>query len=138
MSLAAVHATKKQLGINDVRYRRLLADQGATSSKQLNDDGHKKLIAAMYRSVQQQQEAERSKSAQEKKIWALWYDLKGHLPAKEQTIQYLLGFCKRSSGATGDIKALSDLTPAQAHKAIEALKTRLEQEQTSISKDVPF
>lgn len=136
MSLAVVHITKKQLGLTDAEYQQLLFDAGVRSSKELNEDGQRSLVAAMH-SFRRRQAGTRPKSPQERKIWALWFELKGHLPLREQTHDYLLGFCRRAGNAPS-IQAIADLSCSEAYKVIEALKRRLPQEQTNLSGDVPF
>ena len=135
MQIAAIKIAQKQAELSDQEYRQLLFNvAGARSSKELDEDGRRRVMAALQRQVNAARPAIQPKTPQQRKIWALWYDLKPRLPGREQNTSYLLGICRIAAGVN-KLADLADLDKQQAHKAIEALKLRLDAE---ISKDVPF
>ena len=145
MSIAAIHTIKSKLRMSDRDYRALLMRvAGVTSSKQLTAEGDKAVVRAL-RTMERDAWATAPKSRQEAKIWALWLgndDRPGlirYLPAEKRNAQYLAGILKNFGPVEwhGGILSFAKFKPAQIRKAIEALKTRLDQEQDKLS-DVPF
>lgn len=140
MQISAIKIEQRNRGISDELYRSLLMRvTGKSSSKDLSDDERKRVYVEMTRGGSKPVEAA-PKAATASKIWALWYDLKGYLPERERTVSYLLGFVRRASGneQIKDAAGLSLLSPKEAYRTIEALKSRLEQEVNQINKEVPF
>lgn len=145
MSIAAIHTIKSKLRMSDRDYRALLMRvAGVTSSKQLTAEGDKAVVRAL-RAMERDAWATAPKSRPEAKIWALWLgndDRPGlirYLPAEKRNAQYLAGILKNFGPVEwhGGILSFAKFKPAQIRKAIEALKTRLDQEQDKLS-DVPF
>lgn len=135
MQIAAIKIAQKEAELSDQEYRQLLFSvAGVHSSKELDEDGRRRVMAALQRRVRAARPASQPKTPQQRKIWALWYDLKPRLPDREQNISYLLGICRVAAGLD-KLADLTDLDKRQAHKAIEALKLRLDAE---IGKNVPF
>lgn len=143
MNIAAVKIAQKRAGLPDPEYRALLRRvAGVTSSKELDEARYKRVLAELYRIADQNAAAatSRDKKPVERKIWALWYELRGHLPAPERSVDYLLGFIRRAAHRD-DLRKPDDLallTNAEAHRAIEALNHRVNQEQSALAADVPF
>jgi hypothetical protein len=141
--IASVKIAQKEAGISDKEYRNLLFDvAGVRSSKDLSQDNYKKVLAKLYKIANAHQQAAVStpKTAQERKIWALWYALVDFLPPQERGAKYLFGFAARVIGVDR-INSLATLDGGEKHKIIEALKQRLDQEENRLKKvlkDVPF
>lgn len=128
MNLAAIHIQKNKAGLSDQQYRQLLLDcAGVNSSKQLDETGYKAVMKELYSMTQPTYDPNVERSPQEKKIWALWYELRELLPEQERTPRYLFGIIKRVAGVE-KIRALSELSSSQMHKCIEALKRKLDEE----------
>lgn len=149
MSLAAIHIAKKELALTDAEYRTILQQvAGVSSAKYLDAAGDRAVMARLYALRDERRGAaqKRVKTPAERKIWALWLGcenapgLCSYLPQPERTVAYLLGFVRRASGNQKIWEAddLASLTRKQAYHTIEALKSRLEQEQKNIAREVPF
>ncbi len=149
MSLAAIHIAKKELALTDAEYRTILQQvAGVSSAKYLDTAGDRAVMARLYalRDERRGAAVKRAKTPAERKIWALWLGsnddpgLRFYLPQAERTVAYLLGFVRRASGNQKILEAddLASLTRKQAYHAIEALKSRIEQEQKNIAREVPF
>lgn len=149
MSLAAIHIVKKELALTDAEYRAILREvAGVDSAKYLDDAGDRAVMARLYalREERRGTAVKRVKTPAERKIWALWLGgeddpgLRSYLPQPERTVAYLLRFVRRASGNQQILQAddLASLTRKQAYHTIEALKRRIDQEQKSIAKEVPF
>ena len=149
MSLAAIHIAKKELALTDAEYRAILREvAGVDSAKYLDTAGDRAVMARLYalRDERRGAAVKRAKTPAERKIWALWLGsdddpgLRFYLPQAERTVAYLLGFVRRASGNQKIWEAddLASLTRKQASQTIEALKSRIEQEQKSIAREVPF
>lgn len=149
MSLAAIHIAKKELAMTDAEYRTILQQvAGVSSAKYLDTAGDRAVMARLYalRDERRGAAVKRAKTPAERKIWALWLGsnddpgLRFYLPQAERTVAYLLGFVRRASGNQKILEAddLASLTRKQAYHAIEALKSRIEQEQKNIAREVPF
>lgn len=121
-SVAAVKIAQKQAHMPEAAYRDLLARQfSAGSCTYLTAEQRDKLVAAIHRWA-----GERPKSATERKIWALWYDLKPYLTPDQRTVDYLLAIDRRASG-NDKITGLAALRDREEYKTIEALKRRVDQ-----------
>lgn len=120
-SIAAIKIAQKEAGLDDPTYRALLHRlTGVTSATMLNPQQRKKVFAEIRKRIHVE------KTPAEKKLWALWYDLKKYLPEEEHKVRYLIGFINRLTDR--EINKVSDLTPAERVKAIEALKLRIVEE----------
>ncbi len=132
--IQAIKIEQKKAGIPDKEYRNMLRQiAGVSSARDLDEKAGKAVLKAIRtkeaalhgRSFRQPQ------TAQERKIWAMWYELREMLPKEERTFQYLLGFCRRVSGEP-NAGNLGGFNKPQLHKIIEALKQRIDQEYEAI------
>ena len=133
MSVAAIQIQRKKLGLSETRYRSILRSVGgAASSRDLSPEADR----AVYRTLC---DMARATTPQARYIWVLWEELQPYLPPAEKNGAYLAGLIRRVSGAyLADLSELSGLEPQVLHKAIEALKQRIAQEQSKIKEEVPF
>ena len=149
MSLAAIHITKKELGLTEAEYRAILREvAGVESAKYLDESGDRAVMARLYaiRDERRQAAKKRVKTPTERKIWRLWLGceknpgLRSYLPQPERTVSYLLGFVRRASGnqKIQEVDDLASLTRKQAYHTIEALKLRLDHEREKVAQEVPF
>ena len=146
MSLAAIHIAKKELALTDAEYRALLRETAGVDSAKYLDAAGIRTIMARLNALRARRTLARTKTPAERKIWALWLGseddpgLRFYLPQAERTVAYLLGFVRRASGNQNILEAddFATLTRNQVYHTIEALKSRIEQEQKSIAKEVPF
>ena len=143
MSLAAIHILKKELCLTDAEYRGVLRREAAVeSAKFLDEDGDRAVMRALYtiRDQRLAAEKERPKSPEERKVWGLWYELKGYLPEEKRTAAYLAGFAERFGlvKKTGGSVSFEDFEPQEFHTLIEALKLRLAYEEERLAAEVPF
>ena len=141
--LAAIHIAKKEANLTDAGYRQLLSEvAGVDSAKHLSDAGYQAVMREL-KGIQYDNQSKakaRPKSPSERKIWALWYDLRNYLPIQERTAAYLFGFARRASGCD-ELPSLGDLSAQQAYRVIEALKARLAQEVATFNvnnQEAPF
>lgn len=134
MNPVAIQIIRRQLRLNEARYRSVLRNAGGvSSSKELTDAGARKVYEEMCRMAQASTPAARY-------VWVLWNSLQNFLPAKERNGAYLVGFirkCVPTAAGISDLSQLSILTPAELHKTIESLKIRIENEKQKMA-DVPF
>ena len=145
MNLAAIHIRAKEAGLDDAAYRDLLLQvAGVTSAKELDEDQYLAVMREIWARIhakQRRPKITRPKTKTESKIWAVWYEIGKYIPREEWTAPYLMGFVSRvihrEARSTGD---LATLTPAEAHKVIESLKQRLDQEEFEYQQKtgVPF
>ena len=124
--LAAIHIAKKQAGLSDEAYRRILRDNfNVKSAKELDDSAASQLV----RDLSSRRQASAPGEPAVAKIWALWYnEIKPYLPEREQTSFYLLGIVRKASGSA--ISRPDDfrrLNAKQMYKAIEALKLKADE-----------
>ncbi|MDD4817091.1 MAG: DUF1018 domain-containing protein [Victivallaceae bacterium] len=118
-TIAAVKIAQKQHAVPDAEYRRLLDREfGAASCRELTDSQR----SSLRRMLAGHNANRDDMSAMERKIWALWYELKPALPEPRRTFNYLLGVCSRAAGRAHRAARLSELDPREQYKAIEALK----------------
>jgi hypothetical protein len=75
---------------------------------------------------------------QDWEIRSLWADLKIYFDEDKREFNYLHGFISKVLGLRLAITDLFQLKSWQAVKAIDALKSRLDQEVKKLQKDVPF
>ena len=143
MSLAAIHILKKELCLSDAEYRDVLRrEAGVESAKFLSEDGDRAVMRALYtiRDQRRAAEKERPKSPEERKVWGLWYELKGYLPEEKRNAAYLAGFAERFGivKKTGGSVSFELFDGRELHRLIEALKQRLAYEQSRLAAEVPF
>ena len=143
MSLAAIHILKKELCLSTDEYRDVLRRAaGVESAKFLDEDGDRAVMRALYtiRDQRRAAEKERPKSPEERKVWGLWYELKGYLPEAKRNAAYLSGFAERFGlvKKTGGSVSFELFEPRELHKLIEALKRRLTYEEERLAAEVPF
>lgn len=155
MNPAAIKIAQKQAGLGDPAYRALLARvAGVKSSKELTEEGYRRVLAELYRIRDAANPARPAaarplieRSPAERKLWALWYELKKLLPPPERTDEYFLGIIRRASGVAtlATLSSLGKLTPSELYHTTEALKLRLKQEQNELAaavgskgEEVPF
>lgn len=125
-TVAAIKIAQKKAGITDTQYRAMLSFLcGVTSSTALDDQG-RSIIYDAIRQINPDAVGSQATAA-ERKLWALWYQLKPQLPESCRTVQYLVGICCKANHPGCHISTISELTSAQIHSAIEALKKRLVQ-----------
>lgn len=123
-SIAAIKIAQKEAGLSDQAYRGLLYRlTGLRSSTQLDQAQRRLALTELRKRIPR---AAR-KSPAERKIWALWYDLRQYLPDVQRDFPYLLGFIHQANGGPEKcpVTKLSQLDQYQAQRAIEALKNRL-------------
>ncbi len=141
MSIKAIHTIKTKLHLSDADYRALLIrEAGVSSSRDLTPEGDKAVMAAL-RTLESGPRHIGARSRAEAKIWALWYAIKPYLPEPERTVPYLLGICGRVVGyRIPGTDTLPRLSGQEKYKIIEALKSRLKQEEWTYSRKtgVPF
>ena len=127
MSLAAIHILKNELALTDAEYREVLRHAaGVASAKLLDEDGDRAVMRALYaiRDQRRAVEKERPKSPAERKVWGLWYELRGYLPEAKRNAVYLAGFAehfgqvKRSGG--NELRALRSPPDATIHRSAQA------------------
>lgn len=146
MNLAAIHIAKKELALTDAEYRALLREVAGVDSAKYLDAAGVRAVMARLNALRKAPTLQRIKTPAERKIWALWLGseddpgLRFYLPQAERSIAYLLGFVRRASGNRNILEAddLASLTRKQAYHAIEALKSRIEQEQKRTAAEIPF
>ena len=121
MSVAAIQIQRKKLGLSEARYRSILRSVGnAASSRDLSPEADR----AVYRTLC---DMARATTPQARYVWVLWEELQPYLPPAEKNGAYL-----------ADLSELSSQPPQVLHKAIEALKQRIAQEQSKVREEVPF
>ena len=143
MSLAAIHILKKELALTDAEYRDVLRHEaGVESAKFLSEDGDRAVMRALYtlRDQRRAAEKERPKSPEERKVWGLWYELKGYLPENKRNAAYLAGFAERFGlvKRSGGSVSFELFDGRELHQFIEALKKRLAYERGRLAAEVPF
>ena len=133
MSVAAIQIKRRRLGLSEARYRSILREVGGvSSSRDLSPEAGK----AVYRTLC---DMARATTPQARYVWVLWEELQPYLPPAERSGAYLAGLIRRSTGADlQDLSGLSQLPPPVLHKAIEAVKRRIAQEEEKLKEEVPF
>ncbi len=132
--MAKIHIAKKQLGLNDVRYRSLLeAVTGKDSCSLMSDDELEHVLEAFkkqgfkthHKPKKTSQKTSRIPMAQDshsKKIRALWLNLYNLGAIQDPSEEKLTAFAKRMT----QVSALHWLDSAQADIVIKALRGWLE------------
>ena len=143
MSLAAIHILKNELALSEAEYRDVLRrTAGVESAKFLDEDGDRAVMRALY-TIRDQRiaaEKERPKSPEERKVWGLWYELRGYLPEEKRNAAYLAGIAERFGlvKKTGASVSFELFDGREMHDLIEALKQRLAYEEERLAAEVPF
>ena len=143
-----IHILKKEAGLTAEEYQSFLANFGVQSSTQLSEEDYKQACATLEGMIKDARVREyrkrdegRIKSPQERYFWALWYDLKAYLLPGDRTAEYLAGFAgrvlRRYVGLEQGRFDFENLDPGERHKLIEALKQRIDYEETNLAA-VPF
>ncbi len=143
-----IHILKKEAGLTAEEYKNLLAEFGASSATELSEDDYRQACATLEGMVRDAKVREyrardegRVKSRQERFFWALWYELKEHLPEGDRTAEYLAGFAgrvlRRYVGLEQGRFDFEALDGRERHKLIDALKERVEYEKDRLAA-VPF
>lgn len=138
-SVAAIKIAQKKAFLTDHEYRELLqCVAGVDSATKLDETARRRVLATILKRGNRKSPFP-EKTPSEKKIWALWYELKPYLPEVERSHNYLLGICMRANGGHDvcQITRLDQLTAKQIHRAIEALKRRLAEERWRFSEYNP-
>ena len=133
MNIVAIQIMRRRLGLSEARYRDLLSRiGGVNSSKDLTQPAARKVYGTMRRMAVAATPAARY-------VWVLWNQLQPYLAPADRHGAYLVGFIRKVAPESGisDLSELSILEPGVLHKAIEALKRRLEYERAK-NADVPF
>lgn len=127
-SIAAIKIAQQEAGLNDTQYRQILYRVAGVGSCTLLDAAQSRLVLSEIRKKIRKPAQEKSPS--EKKIWALWYDLRRHLPEVERSSEYLIGFAIKANGGHDQcqVTRLDQLSARQAQRLIEALKMRILEE----------
>ena len=147
-SYGRIHILKKEAGLTAEEYKNLLAEFGASSATELSEDDYRQACATLEGMVRDAKVREyrardegRVKSRQERFFWALWYELKEHLPEGDRTAEYLAGFAgrvlRRYVGLEQGRFDFEALDGRERHKLIDALKERVEYEKDRLAA-VPF
>ena len=127
-SVASIKIAQKEAGLDDSSYRGILYRiAGVGSSTMLDAEQSKRVLSEIRKRIRKPAQ---EKSPAERKIWAIWYELKRFLPEVEQSTQYLIGIAKKVNGGQEhcSITRLDQLSPRQSQHLIEALKRRLIEE----------
>lgn len=119
--LAKIHMGKKALNLSDEEYRTVLWRQaGASSSKTLDHDGRRKVLAYFATLGFQ---PERKPFGQAEKIVWLWRKLGAAQALRDTSQAALMAFVGRTAGV--QVANLKFLPVTEASKVIEALKSML-------------
>ena len=132
MKIAAIKIEQKKLGLSDLKYRQILNDvAGVDSAKFLNPGDVIKVYRKMHSMATANSRAARY-------FWVLWKELQPYLESAERSGAWVCGFIRRATSVRlDDLTCLDELAPGDMHKAIEAIKNRLEYEKEKMA-DVPF
>lgn len=126
-TVAAIKIAQKQAGMSDQEYRQILYRvAGVGSCTMCTADQRRRVLDEIRKSRKPAQE----KSPAERKIWALWYDLRRYLPEVDHSVAYLIGMAVKANGGQEkcQVKRLDQLSPRQSQRLIEALKQRIIEE----------
>ena len=131
-SIAAIHILKTELGLSDSRYREILNDVAGVTSSRFLPPADARAVYSRMRSLA----AANTKAA--RFFWVKWRELRPLLESRERSGAWVCGFVRKATGVEmDDLTCLDTLTPGDIHKAIEALKMRIDQEERKMA-DVPF
>ncbi len=130
--LARLHIARKELGLDEETYRAALQRiAGASSARDLSDEAIERVLAEFRRRGWRPGKARPARSsrggrrwrppakhAHQRKVWALWGELKRQGVWRDPNPASLVKFVRRLTGVDDP----DWLTPAQSNKVIEALK----------------
>ena len=132
MKIAAIKIEQKKLGLSDLKYRQILNDIAGVDSARFLAPGD---IIKVYRKMHNMASAN-SRAA--RYFWVLWTELQTYLKSAECSGAWICGFIRRATSVNlEDLTCLDELAPGDMHKAIEAIKNRIEYEKEKMA-DVPF
>ena len=132
MKIAAIKIEQKKLGLSDLKYRQILNDVAGVDSARFLAPGD---VIKVYRRMHNMATA---KTRAARYFWVLWKELQPYLESAERTGAWICGFIHRATQVQlEDLTCLDDLAPGDMHKAIEAIKHRIEYEKEKMA-DVPF
>lgn len=132
MKIAAIKIEQKKLGLSDLKYRQILNDVAGVDSARFLAPGD---IIKVYRRMHNMATAN-SRAA--RYFWVLWKELQTYLESAERSGAWICGFIRRAAAVQlEDLTCLDELAPAEIHKAIEAIKHRIEYEKDKMA-NVPF
>ena len=132
MKIAAIKIEQKKLGLSDLKYRQILNDIAGVDSAKFLVPGD---IIKVYRRMHTMATA---KTRAARYFWVLWKELQPYLDSAERSGTWVCGFIRRATQVQlEDLTCLDSLTPGEIHKAIEAIKHRIEYEKEKMA-DVPF
>ena len=132
MKIAAIKIEQKKLGLSDLKYRQILNDIAGVDSAKFLVPGD---VIKVYRRMHNMATA---KTRAARYFWVLWKELQPYLDSAERSGAWVCGFIRRATQVQlEDLTCLDSLTPGEIHKAIEAIKTRIEYEKEKMA-DVPF
>ena len=129
-SVASIKIAQKEAGLDDSSYRGILYRiAGVGSSTLLDAEQSKRVLSEIRRRIRKPAQ---DKSPAERKIWAIWYELRRYLPDVERSSEYLIGFAIKANGGHDQcsITRLDQLSARQTQRLIEALKRRITEEKT--------
>jgi len=127
-TVAAIKIAQKEAGLDDSEYRKILYRVAGVGSCTLLDAAQSRQVLSEIR--KKIRKPAQDKSPAERKIWALWYDLRRSLPEVERSSEYLIGFAIKANGGHEQcsVTRLDQLSARQAQRLIEALKRRIAEE----------
>ena len=132
MKIAAIKIEQKKLGLSDLKYRQILNDVAGVDSARFLAPGD---VIKVYRRMHNMATA---KTRAARYFWVLWRELQPYLESAERSGAWVCGFVRRATAVQlEDLTCLDDLDPGDMHKAIEAIKYRLDYEKEKMA-DVPF
>ena len=132
MKIAAIKIEQKKLGLSDLKYRQILNDIAGVDSARFLAPGD---IIKVYRKMHNMASANNRTA---RYFWVLWKELQAYLDSAERTGAWICGFIRRATSVNlEDLTCLDELAPYDMHKAIEAIKNRIEYEKEKMA-DVPF
>ena len=132
MKIAAIKIEQKKLGLSDLKYRQILNDIAGVDSARFLAPGD---VIKVYRRMHNMATA---KTRAARYFWVLWKELQPYLESAERNGAWVCGFIHRATTVhLEDLSCLDALTPGDMHKAIEAIKCRLDYEKEKMA-DVPF
>lgn len=129
-TVAAIKIAQRQAGLSDQEYRQLLYRVAGVGSCTLCTSEERRRVLS---EIRKHRKTAQEKSPAERKIWALWYDLRNYLPNVEHSIDYLIGMAIKANGGKDQcqVTRLDQLSPRQSQRLIEALKRRILDEKST-------
>lgn len=129
-TIAALKIAQKQAELTDPEYRKILFRcYGVSSCTMLTPEQRSRVLAVIRNKIRK---PAKEKSPAERKIWAIWYDLRRYLPEVEHSTSYLIGIAVKANGGQDEcrITRLDQLSARQTQRLIEDLKKRIMEEKT--------